>query len=345
MKHILYILSLSLLLTAVSCEVNLDVPIPEHTPRLTLNTFLSPDNFLQLYISRSFGIADDVNDSSILVTDAEVSIFRDGEFLDVMVFRDTVINDTFMTTIQTSDTSIIFQSIQSWPGSTYFTKEPQRNPLPGETYTFVVTHPTLGEAEATTTIPEAIEIQDVDLVVDSIQNRDLEGFEASWNAMNIRFNDPGDQENFYKFYYFAQYEQERFSSGGVDTLGQGSQLGIDLQQTADGFQFADLSPLSDTEFNGASPAQATTWFQLFTNSFDINGNPVPPNIIEVEIELFSMDKEYAIFSEKKLLQDASYTTGIESAFFPAEPVILNSNVKGGYGLVGSFNRTIYKFVP
>ncbi|MEO1416632.1 MAG: DUF4249 family protein [Bacteroidota bacterium] len=351
MKNILYILSVSLLLTAVSCEVDLEVPFPEHEAKLTLNTFLEPENFLQLYVSRSYGVLDNnITDSAIQVRDAQVSVFRNGEFLDVMVFRDTVISDTILevfqvTTPQGVDTTIVSEIIIDWPGAAYFTKNPQRKPLPGEAYSFVVTHPTLGQAEAETTIPAAIEIQGVSLAIDSISNRDIEGSEFSWNALNIMFNDPPDQENFYKFSGFIQYQQQRINSPEIDTLGQFDQLAIDLQQDADGFLSRDLSPLPDVAFNGGVPATVTTWFRIVTQTFDFNGNPVPPSIVSVDIEMFSMDKGYAIFSEKKFLQERSYTTGIESAFFPAEPVILNSNVEGGYGLVGSFNRTRFTFVP
>ena len=79
---------------SLSCTRDLDIPFPEHEAQLTLNTFLVEGGIPFLQVSRSFGALETVTDSSILVKDATVELWKEGVKLSNLQFKDTVQVDT-----------------------------------------------------------------------------------------------------------------------------------------------------------------------------------------------------------------------------------------------------------
>ena len=76
-----------------SCEQVVNIPLPEHEPRLVINAGLEGFQAMDVYLSRSYGTLSDINfddPEALLVPDAQVEIHSQGQIFP-LAYRDTMI--------------------------------------------------------------------------------------------------------------------------------------------------------------------------------------------------------------------------------------------------------------
>lgn len=334
-------LILALLVVLAGCSTDLEIPFPKHEPKLTLNSFLTPGEPIDLYLTRSFGTLENIDIDEILIRDSKVELFRDGNLIDEMTFVDTLFVDTVY--------SFSYPLGPGLPDTTvYYTEErqtakyiPSTNidlPKAGETYRFVVTHPTYGTASAETTLPAKPILIDGSVVKDSIITRDFDdGYQDKWTAVKIRVDDPAGENNFYNFGAAVQAVNNEFAPQ-IDTFYNWNWATTEIVRDVDGIVYGERGPVSDEEIDGTRGV-LYAWIQLpgcCGYSTDIQREQYY-EYLDVNVRVVAMTEAYARFQEKLQLQSESRLDGIESAFLPTEPVVIPSNVEGGYGVVGSFN--------
>lgn len=341
-KIFLPVLALSFLL---SCQTDLDIPFPEHEPKLTLNGYLVEDGPVFLYVTRSFSALETIepyNDTSILLKNASVSVWKNGEKAGDLTFLATGI-DTLTGGPFGNDT--LFEYIQR---NVYLLEDPTVVPKVGDEFEFVVTHPTYGEASVKAEVMPKPEILGVELAKDSLISTEFDGYQQKWSAFKIRVNDPGSIDNYYGLKGLISIVDEyEDGMGGVFRDSLTYQIGLSTQivRDADGFVYGSDAPLSDSDFNGEEGI-LYGWIRLpgccgYPNDI----RRYNPDLIKIEIETLLIDANFGVFQEKRTLQSQSRTSGIEGAILPREPVSVVGNVEGGYGLLGSFNfaKVTYDF--
>jgi len=342
MKRI-YLLIISLLALS-SCQTDLDIPFPEHEPQLVLNSFLVEDGSFFLYVTRSFSALENVNgfdDSALVVQDAEVSIWKDGEKLSDFEFYPAE-RDTFIYEVEPG-TGIMDTFINIYNVWVYLPTTQLPPPKAGETYEYRASHPVYGEAVGRNTVLPEPQVLDVDIVIDSLTSTDFDGYQDNWTAMKVRVLDPGDLLNYYSFSGIVSYTSEfPDGSGGTiqDTLIQGLQAATDIVNEG-GTVYGEFRPISDADFNGMEKT-LIVYFRLpgccgYPSDLARPGNE---ELLSINLQTFIMDADFGVYNEKLRLQSESRTVGIEGAIIPREPVSVVGNVEGGYGMIGSFNGNL-----
>ena len=332
-----YFIFLITILSLVSCQTDLEIPFPKHEPKLVLNSYMIEDGAIFLYLTRSFGALETVNDSNLIVRDAEVSVWKDGTKLaDMSLLRD--VNDTI---IFEGTPGVLDTFIQIIIANVYLPDVALPAPKPGETYEFRAVHPTYGAASGQLTVIPKPVIESITLVRDSITTTDFDGYQDVWSAIKIRVQDPGEFRNYYNFGVkiktFQEWE-DAFGNTFVDTLEYFNSVATGITRSPDGVVYGDYNPLSDAEFDGQT-GDLYAWIRLPNccgYPSDLNNRP-EDELLGLGLEIYIMDENFGLFDSKHRLQYQSRTEGIESAILPREPVSVNGNVVDGFGLVASFN--------
>lgn len=336
----LYILAC---LSLVSCEVNLQIPFPEHTPQLTLNSFIVEGQQVFLYVSRSFSALENFTeegDTILLVKDADVTVWRNGERLGDMEFVPSGI-DTLREKVQ--DT--VFEFTLFVNKDLYEPIDSLPLPAAGDVYEFQVSHPDYGTASASTTVLPQPEVLDAQLVIDSLTSTDFDGYQDNWTALKITVQDPGIVANAYLFEVNVRGTTTYDDGAGgtfVDTIIYSVFASTSIQLSGEGYYYGENFPIRDTEFNGQQQ-ELLTWIRL-PNCCGYPGDiqfREDIELLEIEIRTVLLDQAYAQYKEKYDIQITSRTEGIEGAIFPREPVSVVGNVEGGYGMVSSFNGSSF----
>ncbi|MEO0899235.1 MAG: DUF4249 domain-containing protein [Bacteroidota bacterium] len=333
-----------------ACQTDLDIPFPEHTPRLVLNSYLVEDGSFYLYVTRSFSALEDLNDANdsvLLIQDAEVSIWSNDEKLGEFEFVNTPFLDTieYYTFNPTTNSFDTLQFINELEREVFLPKTDIGTPEAGKTYEFRASHPTYGEAKASVTVLPPPKITNVQIVKDSLQTQDFDGYRDRWTAVKITVEDPGEFANYYSFSVKLRYSEtfDDLGSTFTDTFENDVWISTELTRDADGVYYGNNKPLSDLDFNGQS-STLLAWINLpgcCGYASDLANQP-EREFFSLEVGTFTFDATMGVFKEKHDLQRTSRTEGIQGAIIPREPVSVVGNVEGGYGLVSSFHFSSIK---
>lgn len=323
----------------MACTTNLEVPLPEYPARLTLNTFLTEDQPIDLYLSRSFGLLESIenNVKDILIPDAEVKLYRNGQLIDEMVYLDSTSLDT-----------IYWSSVFGFPDSfevvtrdVVFSKfiPSKEIPLPkaGETYRFEVSHPSFESAFAETTIPFPATLLSVERVQDSVEDRDFDdGYLNRFDAIKIRLEDPIGPHG----YNVWGELKGLFEGNESEPFHQQEWCNTEVTRELDGLVYGNALPIPDDDFEGGT-GELITFYRYqgccgYPEDIQLAKNN---EYQEYKLTVFILTKAYADYQTKLIQQRKSRLSGIESVFVPSEPVVIPSNVEGGFGIVGSYNQS------
>ena len=174
-KIILSILVSFLLFSCENMETVVNLDIPPHEPVLVLNGIIDTDTTIKVLVSHSVGAFEQIIPSCI--TDAEVLLFENNQFLDTLLI-DLVNTDSVKLYTDLGENQILMNYYKS-----------DIIPNSGSTYKIVVNHPNYHSITATTYIPQDIIIDDIQ--IDTVTDPEKIKFSFS-------FNDNGMQENYYR---------------------------------------------------------------------------------------------------------------------------------------------------
>ena len=142
-----------------------EVEVPEHTPSLAVTCFIADsDSVLRVFVSNTLGILD--NSSFSEIPDATVELYKDGDLLYTLPYRD----ENF-----------------------YELQDITPLGISNATYTLRVSAPGYDPVEATQQMPQPVPIQNVTFEADGALT--IDGDRA--DAIDIEWNDPANIENYY----------------------------------------------------------------------------------------------------------------------------------------------------
>ncbi|MEL6191519.1 MAG: DUF4249 family protein [Bacteroidota bacterium] len=326
-------LALMLAVLSLSCERNLEIPLPEHQSRLVLNSILLEGKTPILNITRSFGTLETVSDSALIVPDATVELWSGGIKLTELSFSDTTIIDTvFFEGSSSRDFSEEKIRVRA-----YFPPSSFSNLTPNQEYEFRASHPTYGNATAKATLMPKPEILDISIVKDSVVRRDLDdGYLNKWTAFKIRVQDPAPFLNAYDLQALIRYT---YKDSPQDTGYATTIAYTDFTQSIDGIFYGEQEMIKDDDFNGNVHTLIFYVTLPFCCGYPEFGDTDDSNIefIHADLTLFMAESRFANYWKKQVLQSENRSDGIEGILIQVESVQVQGNVEGGYGLVSSYN--------
>jgi hypothetical protein len=201
------VLIFALLLGWSGCVTDLEVPLPEHDPLLVVECVLRPGQAPFLFLTRSYAINEVVTPADILVGDATVEIWSEGQRLSTLPYRDTLLR---FDPIEPADPE------RDISGHYH---DPSLIVEAGKTYELRVSHPDYPDLRAVSQVPSIPEIVDVQLFRDSIVERSRLGSIGGQVArtrvrsiLRVKVQDPAERQNHYLFDVRLFYADLSFQS-------------------------------------------------------------------------------------------------------------------------------------
>lgn len=328
--HAYIILSITALFSWTSCQRDLDVPLPEHKKRLVVNSFITAQQTLDLYLSRSYGPLEDVDKLDLYVKDAEVKLLNKGESIATLTMSDTTItNFDWFTGDSITKTLVKYSSTIPIEG--------------GETYQIEVSHPDYESISAETLVPHQAEISNAELIQNAGYTTDIDGYKSYQSMIKLNIQDMAGIGNHYRIKVAIEmedpwqpdqfYVQELWDYEGGPVTGRDNTGGY----------LTDGPWLSDTGMDGQNiPGE---FIVMLPNAYDQDQgvDPTPLNIRKVFVQLFNANDDSYEYLRKLKQQEDNASNGFD--FFPPEAIVVTSNIKNGYGIFGGMSITEMEFVP
>ena len=296
MKNFLYFFSFSMLFA--SCDIVVDLDIPEHERVLVVNSILLTDSIINAYISHSVGAFD--ASSISYVNNATVEVYEDGVLLGEM------------------DEQASFSYDSSGELDSTYVYNFNQNPVAGKIYSYEIVHPDYEAVRAETTVPSAVKLNVNEVTLLSEQDYDKH------YRVRFSFND-APEDNFYRlrlrnpntysgFHYFESNDASMISSSGVQS---------------DGATFnGDEAFFDDKMFNGTEKEISIDFFDYKSFWFEEEG-------IEVQfiLELTSVSESYYTYIRSL----RAHFDNQDQFIFAGEPVQVFTNIENGLGVLGSMS--------
>ncbi|MDP5170887.1 MAG: DUF4249 domain-containing protein [Bacteroidia bacterium] len=309
MRRFIYLLLIATLTQA--CETNVNVPLPPHTSRLVLNSFLSAGDSVRLFLTRSYGPLERVTIQDLLIEDATVRFWIDDVEMTTVDFRDSIVDPFF------------------GERSAYYVG---RNGVPaaGSRVRVEVTHPDYEMASGETTLPSSARMIKAELIQNayrqSIGNNDT----YTQSILRVTFEDPNSESNYFRIdrAYFT------FRDPDFPTQVQGGALSVigPAVPTSDGGFEATGS--FGTDENGSGGTVVIDFLCEMPNAFSPASEWKEVLLDSLYVSSETANEDYALYQEKLTLQQQNSGGGIQLS--PSEPVELYNNIDGGYGVIGGY---------
>lgn len=293
-----YLLLYSVLLFLFCACQKENVEIPDTGRKLVINGLITTDSLINVWISHSYFYKD---------LYMGWATFPEFDSADVRFYRNNIILDSLYYLDQNSSQYEVYPTSNYWSNKVF--------PLPGKEYEIMVKRPGFPDATATTTIPRFVKIERID--TSRVKGT---GSNFSMNC-GIEFTDPPGEKNYYLFNivkiqmfpWIRRYLafdchdpiiEEELSSN----TGSGSSSGVVFDKY--GFAF------SDKLIDG----------KKYSLNVSFKVNQIPNTSYIYYFRLISITEDYFKFIQTLNLFNATYTNPL------AEPVMVYSNVSGGYGI-------------
>lgn len=329
-----YLLPIWILLSLLySCEQKLTLEYPELEPQLVIYGLLQADGRIEIFLSRNYREDFDVarRYEELLINDAEVEVYENGNLLGNMVYADTIFEVIRNTPIITENSiSRLLDTTTSVLGK-YFL--PDITAKPGSTYQIKVFHPDFPTATAQTTIIPQVQLAfpKVELnAVSEVELVELETRISSRSIASFTIQDDPETNNYYNlggsYITFQDTSVDYVLRRPLNIIGPAIEgLGGSRNNL-----LSDERWLNDASLNGQE-IQAEFIFET----------PVPileeDKIEEVSLTVYNANEDMwrylDSFQKQQQSQEPLFTD-----IFPSEPVTLFSNVQNGFGIFGCLNR-------
>ena len=297
MKNLTFLLSFILLFS--SCEMVVDLDIPEHEPVLVVNSVLSTDQPIKTSLSHSIG-AFDLNSISS-VNNASIEVFEDGELLGLM-----------------DVTSVPYYNNSGVLDSTY-EYHLNQNPIAGKTYTYEIAHDDYENVRAETFVPNAF-----DLNVQEISLLSSEEY-AQQYRIHFSFDDDALNENYYRLrlkFISTNYQYNHDFETSVASII--SSEGVEN----DGAAYWGYEALFDDDLFNGTQKEISIDFWDWKSYFEEEGYEV-----NYSLELTSISKAYYTYTRSlRAHQDHQ-----DQFLFAGEPVQVYTNIENGLGILGAMS--------
>ena len=315
-KIILPILVSFLLFSCEDMETVVNIDIPPHEPVLVLNSIIDTDTEVRVLVSHSVGAFEQVIPSCI--TDAEVLLFEDNQFLDTLLI-DLVNTDSVTLYTDLGENQILMNYYKS-----------DIIPNSGSTYKIVVNHPNYESITASTYIPEDIIVYNIQ--IDTVTEPEKIGFSFS-------FNDNGIQKNYYRLRLFSSCIKIDIDEYYGDTTEYGYSVRVEMMSNDPSFPGG--IPFEEYTFTGDQVVFTDDLFngQEKNISIDIEEKWIDCDTVTIQFSTFSNDT----YSYYNSLGDHSEKG--ELGLFGGEVIPVYSNVENGLGILISINAQNIQLKP
>lgn len=285
MKYILSFLLLACLIPLTSCNENsfsqvVEIDIPPHEPALSVRAlFQQNDDRLSLLLTDSRGIIEATPFE--VQKEAVVQLFENEQPLPVFSYN--------------TSTSRFTAPIPNGFGQT-------------ETvYRLEISAPNFKTIQATQTMPRPISI----LAGKYTPNGTFSSEGDKVDAIEIEFQDPADEENYYAFSGIQRIAY----FNGQDTSYYDSGIYLDSNDPLINFGTGQLLLLSDAAFNGNTYKASMYSYNELTEGV-------------IKIQLLSLSRDTYLYHRSL----SNYYDAVDNPF--AEPVNVHQNIENGYGIFG-----------
>lgn len=292
---------------------DVDIEIPTVSPRLVVVSTMVPwqsnHKYLGVTVYPSRRIADE---SPILpVTDARVLLFCDGVLFQELEYNADVNNQFYP---------------MAYP--------PMGGPLAGETYRVEVSAPDFESVWAETSIPEIVEIVDVE--IERIAYFDKNNRPVS--KVNLTFNDPTNIPNYYEL--VLSNTGEEFTPTFFHTLHSFEPFIVSepyypISSIIELPVFKTLL-FNDRSFDG-NTTQVSFYYSPGTDIFAPQGQ-VRLTGGFLSVQLRNVTEEY--YLHYTTLYQASRYGEVNLFEDVTQPINVYSNISGGYGVFAGFNNSV-----
>lgn len=293
-----------------SCEVVVDIDLPDQAPPLVVNSFFTPDSLMKVHLSSGLSYSSSFSE-------------RRGEFPPVNNAQLALWHETEL--ISSSPTSL-GDGIFTFPFMPENDKE----------YTLRVSAEGFDEVEGTDIIPKAPDVSS------------FSAYQAEPNAnkmeVKLGINDPAGQKNFYSLYITSQHENIEIPTGNSQTFGPDLKHAETSDPVLADADFLDTEEFSFTEvyftddlFNGQSRE-----ITFSISGFSLNYPGHSPNVLNkthLEIHLLAISED--LYRYKR---SANQHKDVARDPF-AEPLSVHSNMSNKVGIFAGYQTTVVSVSP
>jgi hypothetical protein len=304
-------------LALFSCETIVEVPIPEHEPKLALRYMLGndkPDSAFYMHFPNYQAFAS--SSQSILET----------AYLEGLNNASLVVTDANGTVVET------FQNGVSGPGvigNGYYNPVSKFAGTPGQRYTFTASAPGFKTVTASLTLPGQVSGLQASFTPSSQSQFGLDG------KVTVTLPDNGSENNYYQIYGLLLDDRKVANARDYfreNTDEENAGVGAEFEEihfSEAGSYYYQL-PFNDMNFNGR-----TITFTREVNMY-IGNASTPPRYLRVILHSITRDTYRFLKSYR------SYEDNYGNPF--AEPTRVVGNLENGYGFFGGYTST-YVDIP
>lgn len=314
MKYLLYVLVVAAGLT--SCYRRIDLDDYRTTPKMVINSVVSPDTVVMATITRTWFYPDAPSD--VCLPQARVELYVNGQYIERMSWK----------TVHHPD----------HPDLSYALFCSNTVPAEGDTVRIVASEPAYGEATAVDVIPKKVPIGHVAYTVRR-SNGVYQGMEREYDEVDyeITFNEYPTPGNYYLLRitrerrYLDGTRLEAIEADYLDPVFKEQDAILDGSLSFDGLEKRGGALFTDRHING----------QTYTLQVrEVNTNLEDHELRE--ISLYSLSESYFLYLLSLQRVAGSTLNGALGDIGLAEPLRVYSNVAGGTGILGGFQQAAVK---
>jgi hypothetical protein len=300
MKKILATLFVITLIAA--CERDVTVNVPPQSTKLVLNSITRVNTQFRVSVGKTAGILDQTDANSFKVTNAFIQLYENNVLKDTLVYS---------------------------ASTDAYTVKRNTRPVTGNTYSIKASAPGFVTVEGETVTPQTTMIQSITKRANARKDAD-----GNWlDEVKITFADDASTANYYLF----KVKRPTFANGSVVNYNgiycmHSYDKDIERGNNSDPTDFENCIDqeffMTDKNFNGQ-----TKEIILFIQHYQLDPYLNPTNNVYAKpiVELHSITYDHYKYRKS---YDA-YKDSEDNPF--AEPVLVFSNVKNGYGIFSTYD--------
>ncbi|MEL7530448.1 MAG: DUF4249 domain-containing protein [Bacteroidota bacterium] len=315
------------LLCLAACQVDLTVPLPEHTKRLVINSFLDQNAEPTVYLSRSFGPLEDPEKNQFDLHDGSLELLADGSSVGQLVYQDTTIE------FYGIDGQLQNRRIGKYVLPNYQVEA-------GKLYEIRASHTGYEDVRAETQMVSAVEYSDFVLEENVKRQTDIDGYTSSQSLLKLKIQDPAGEKNYYRLFIRMKYESvwEPGFYYWEDMYGiQGPVDGVDNG----GAYTATEVWLSDEGMDGQ--VIDASFLTYLPNAYEDQSLIQPLNIDSMYVTLLTANEDSYQYTRK--LKQQREVGDFSIPIFPPESIVVYNNIENGYGIWGAMSRNKKLVLP